>query len=112
MLLLPGFPTSAIISFSVFGSPAILRLSGNAILQPTTIKAKLVEDYNGKAGLTHFVRVCVTKENGEYKATNTRPTDAQYSSSLHIANGVAVIDEKGGVKKDEVVDVFLIAEIP
>jgi len=112
LLLLPGFPTSAIISFFVFGSPAILKLSGNAILQPTTIKARLVEDYNGKAGLTHFVRVSVIKENGEYKATNTRPTDAQYSSWLHIANGVAVIDEKGVAKKDEMVDVFLIAEIP
>ena len=112
LLLLPGFPTSAMISFFVFASPAILRLSGNTIIQPTTIKARLVEDYNGKAGLTHFVRVKVSRENGEYRATITRPTDAQYSSWLQSANGVARIDEKGVAKRDEIVDVFLIAEIP
>jgi molybdopterin molybdotransferase len=111
MLLLPGFPTSAMISFFVFANPAILRLSGSAVTQPTTIKARLVEDYEGRSGLTHFVRVSVTKESGEYKATVTRPTEAQYSSWLRSANGVAIIDEKGAAKRDEVVDVFLIAEI-
>ena len=111
LLLLPGFPTSAIISFFVFASPAILRLSGVANIQPTTIKAKLADEFDGKPGLTHFVRVKVTKEAGECVATITRPTEAQYSSWLKSANGVALIDERGSAKRDEMVEVLLIGEV-
>jgi molybdopterin molybdotransferase len=111
LLLLPGFPTSAIISFFVFANPAILRLSGIRNIQPTTIKARLVDTYDGKPGLAHFVRVKVTKESGEYLATITRPTEAQYSSWLESANGVALVDERGLAKRDEMVDVFLIGEV-
>lgn len=111
LLFLPGFPTSAIVSFFVFARPALLRLSGASNVQPTTIRARLLEDYSGKPGLTHFVRVKVTRENGEYKAAITRPTDAQYSSWLHSANGIAIIDKKGSAMKEEIVDVFPIAEI-
>jgi molybdenum cofactor synthesis domain-containing protein len=111
LLLLPGFPTSAIISFFVFARPAILRLSGVSNVQPITIKARLAEDYVGKPGVTHFVRVKVTREDGEYRAVITRPTDAQYSSWLSTANCVAVIGEKGIAKRDEIVDVFMIGEI-
>ena len=87
ILLLPGFPTSAIISFFVFANPAILRLSGCTNVEQPMIKAKLVEEYDGKPGLTHFVRVKVTKENNEYKASIVRPTEAQYSKWLQSANG-------------------------
>ena len=75
------------------------------------IKARLVEEYDGKPGLTHFVRVKVTKENNEYKASIVRPTEAQYSKWLQSANGIALISEQGFAKQDEIVNVFLIGEV-
>lgn len=111
IILLPGFPTSAIISFFVFANPAILRLSGCTNVEQPMIRAKLVEGYDGKPGLTHFVRVKVSKENSIYKAKIARPTEAQYSRWLQSANGIAVIDEKGVGRPDEIVDVFLISEV-
>ncbi|MHB1867387.1 MAG: molybdopterin molybdotransferase MoeA [Nitrososphaerales archaeon] len=111
IILLPGFPTSAIISFFVFANPAILRLSGCTNVEQPMIRAKLVEEYDGKPGLAHFVRVKVSKENSVYKAKIARPTEAQYSRWLQSANGIAVIDEKGVGRPDEIVDVFLIAEV-
>jgi molybdenum cofactor synthesis domain-containing protein len=111
ILLLPGFPTSAIISFFVFAMLGILKLSGSANLQPIKIKARLTEEYGGKLGLTHFVRVRVKRENGEYLASITKPTEAQYSSWLSSSNGVAIIGENGVAVKGELVDVFPIGEI-
>ena len=111
IILLPGFPTSAIISFYVFANPAILRLSGCTNLEKPIIRAKLVEEYDGKAGLTHFVRVKVAMKNNEYEANIVRPTEAQYSRWLQSANGIAVINEKGVAGQNELVDVFLIAEV-
>lgn len=106
-ILLPGFPTSAMISFSVFAIPAILKLSGNAVIKPSTIKARMAEEYNGRAGLTHFVRVSVTRTESDFEASIVRPTEAQYSSWLSSANGIAIIGQSGVARKGDAVDVFM-----
>ena len=107
-ILLPGFPTSAMISFFVFAIPAILKLSGSSVIEPFTIKARLSEEYNGKAGITHFVRVRVIKKEGDYEASIVRPTEAQYSSWLSSANGIAIIGQSGVAGEGDHVDVFMI----
>ncbi len=111
LLLLPGFPTSAIISFLVFARPAILKLSGSSNVHPIMIKARLTEEYSGKLGLTHFVRVKVEKSSDGYSASIVRPTEAQYSGWIKSANGVAVVDDKGVARPNDFVDVFLIGEV-
>jgi molybdenum cofactor synthesis domain-containing protein len=111
LLLLPGFPTSAIVSFLVFAVPTILGLSGSRVTKLPTLSAKLTEDYTGRQGITHFVRVKVTSVGGTYEAAIVRPTDAQYSGWLRSANGVAIIGETGVVRKDDNVDVFLIGDL-
>ena len=111
-ILLPGFPTSAIVSFLTLARPAIMKRSGSLEMDYPMIKARLAEGYRGKAGLTHFLRVQVKKSNGEYTAIIARPTDAQYSSWLGLANGVAIVkNESGEIRPDEPVDVFLIGSI-
>ena len=114
VISLPGFPTSAIVSFFVFGRPAVLKLSGASSTEPILLQATMKEEYAGKKGLTHFVRVHVTRKENEYSAEIARPTEAQYSSWLRVANGIAVIGEDGStvVKPGEVISFFPIAEIP
>lgn len=112
LLMLPGFPTSTIVSFLVFAAPAVLKLGGCNIVEPPMIKTMLSEDYNGKAGLTHFVRVKLLRCNREYTASIVRPTEAQYSSWLKEANAVVVIGESGVARQGEIVDAFLIGDIP
>ncbi len=109
-LLLPGFPTSTIVSFLVFGVPAILRAGGSTTELPM-IKAKLSEDYHGKPGITHFVRVRIQRDKKEYTANVVRPTEAQYSNWLKQANGIVVIGELGSAKQCELVDAFLIGDL-
>jgi len=44
LIMLPGFPTSTMISFFVFAVPAILRLSGANNTSPPMIRARLLDD--------------------------------------------------------------------
>ncbi len=111
VIFLPGFPTSAIVSFYVFGRPAVLKLSGASETGVFTFRAVLDEDYDGKPGLTHFVRVQLRREGELLKAKIVRPTEAQYSSWLKDANGIAIIgrDGKTVVRRGEEVSVFSIS---
>jgi molybdenum cofactor synthesis domain-containing protein len=113
IIFLPGFPTSAIVSFIVFGRPAILGLSGRSSTDMPTINALIDENFEGKAGLTHFLRVRVVSNDGSYRAKIVRPTEAQYSSWLHEANGIAIVgtDGRTSLKLGDQVPVFLIGDI-
>jgi molybdenum cofactor synthesis domain-containing protein len=112
LIMLPGFPTSAIVSFFVFARPAILKLSGRQSLGLLTVKARLIEGYDGRKGVTHFPRVLVKKRNGDYVASVVGPSDAYYSSWLKNANGIAVIGEdRVPVNPNDQVEVFMIGDI-
>lgn len=113
VVFLPGFPTSAIVSFLVFGRPAILKLSGSSSTEIPTVRASIDENFEGKPGITHFLRVAVRRDAQKYRATIVRPTEAQYSSWLSEANGIAVIGagDTAKVSKDEEVPVWLIGDL-
>ena len=103
-------------SFFVFARPAILKLSGvegfGDGFQPL-IRASIRDSYEGKQGLTHFLRVRVSKEkDGTYGAMIVKPTDAYYSSWLGSANGIAILDEnRTVVHEGDYVDVSPIGQI-
>ena len=112
IILLPGFPTSTIVSFLVFAKPAILALSGSSATKPLTIRGRLLEEYKGKEGITHFVRVNVKREGDAYIANIMKPTEAYSSRWLQSGNGVAVISqERGPVRANDEVDIFVIGDI-
>jgi len=113
VIFLPGFPTSAIVSFFVFGRPSILKLSGNLSSETPTFKASIEEDFEGKPGITHFLRVRLVFDGEKYRATIVRPTEAQYASWLHEANGIAIIGRDGKTKlaRGELVPVWLIGDV-
>jgi molybdenum cofactor synthesis domain-containing protein len=113
VVFLPGFPTSAIVSFYVFGRPAVLKLSGSSNTEMPTFPATMEDDYDGKPGLTHFLRVRIHREGELMKATIVRPTEAQYSSWLRAANGIAIIglDAKSMLRRGDEVSVFPIGNI-
>ncbi len=111
-IMLPGFPTSMIVSFFVFARPAILKLSGSSVVFPQKIKAKVQNGFQGKEGLTHFLHVKVEERNSEYFAKIVKPTEAQFSSWLKDANGIGVLDQpKSSLQPGESLDVFLIGDV-
>ncbi|MHB1907421.1 MAG: molybdopterin molybdotransferase MoeA [Nitrososphaerales archaeon] len=111
-IMLPGFPTSAIVSFFVFARPAVLKLQNASSLFPPKVKAILEQNYEGRRGVTHFVRVLVKEKAGEYYAEIVKPAEAQFSSWLKLANGIGMIDStKLLLKAEDRIDVFLIGNI-
>ena len=112
IIFLPGFPTSAIVSFYIFGRAAILKLSGSSSVELPTIKATIEEDFVGKPGLSHFLRVRIVREDEKYRASVVRPTEAQYSSWLRQANGIAILgkDGKTSLKCGDQVSIFMIGD--
>jgi molybdopterin molybdotransferase len=113
---LPGFPTSAIVSFLVFARPAISKLAGKEILEDYPIvQAKLLDEYAGKIGIRHFLRVKLTRDesSGEYVARIVRPSEAQFSGWLSEANGLAIIGEqRGSVRINDKVPILVFGSIP
>jgi molybdopterin molybdotransferase len=114
-IMLPGFPTSMMISFFAFARPAILRLGGSLEITQSYVNATLEDSFQAREGMTHFLRVKVreSEDGGSYKARIIRPTEAQYSSWLKEANGICILGpSKTTVNGGDTVRVFLISKIP
>jgi molybdopterin molybdotransferase len=114
LILLPGFPTSAFMSFFVFARAAILKLAGEKTsgeLAPV-IEARLVNSYDGKSGIKHYIRVKVERDKDELVASIVTPTEAYYTSWLGKANGIVVLNEnKTKVSEGDKVRAFMIGSI-
>ncbi len=114
VIMLPGFPTSMMISFFEFARPAVLKLEGLPAPTQVYVNARLEGgSFQGRGGISQFLRVKVREgADGEYKARIIRPTDAQYSSWLKEANGICVLDpSRTVVNEGDIVNVFLIGDI-
>jgi molybdopterin molybdotransferase len=113
-IMLPGFPTSMIVSFFVFARPAILKIAGSKSISPVKIRARLEDDnFQGREGITNFPRVRIEEgRNSEYLAKVVKPTEAQFSSWLKEANGIGVVGPtKSSLQKGESLEVFLIGDV-
>jgi molybdenum cofactor synthesis domain-containing protein len=112
LILLPGFPTSAIVSFFVFVAPTIAAMAGAQTSDHIpSINVRLADDYEGKKGVKHYVRVKVSKKGGEYVANIVRPTEAQYSKWLGEANAIAIVDEESSpVARGDILPAILIGK--
>ena len=112
VLLLPGFPVSAIIAFTIFGAPLIARMLGGAEEPQTVIKAKLTKNVAGVPGLRTFVRVVVNQENGQLRAQPLSKQAASSLTTLTSANGILTIPEdSAGFDAAQEVEIVLIRPI-
>jgi putative molybdopterin biosynthesis protein len=57
VVILPGFPTSAIFTFHEFVAPVIRRLAGRSPESRSTVAARLAVKVNSEIGRTEFVLV-------------------------------------------------------
>jgi molybdopterin molybdotransferase len=90
---LPGNPVSAMITFEIFGRPALLKMMGRRNLKKPTIRAILDDGVVNTDDRRIFTRVWVTEEEGEYHARLTGPQGSGILTSMSSANGLAIIPE-------------------
>jgi molybdopterin molybdotransferase len=79
---LPGNPTSSLVTFELFVSPALRRMLGHWDVEPPRVAGRLAGELRKPPGLAHYVRVTAAWRDGELWA---RPLSTQTSGVLRSA---------------------------
>jgi molybdopterin molybdotransferase len=89
---LPGNPVSALVTFELFGKPAIRRLRGEQAIFPLPVPVIVDESIELQAPLTHFLR-CVVRpgDDGELHARLTGSQSSSVLTSMTIATGLLIV---------------------
>jgi molybdopterin molybdotransferase len=87
-----GNPVSAMVSFEVFGRPAIRKLLGHERLHRELVPVRLTEAVNIAAPLTHFLRATVERDaNGEFIAHLAGSQSSAVLTAMARANALLVV---------------------
>src|SRR5262249_34082397 len=88
VVVLPGFPTSAIFTFREFVAPVILRLGGRPDSPTSVVEARLPFRVNSERGRTEYLLVGLvesttgdTGDTGEERKKQTQPADKSNTPS-------------------------------
>lgn len=93
LLGLPGNPVSAMISFELFGRPAILKMLGRTEFARPQVAAIVHGQARNKDGRRHFLRARVERRAGSWHATLTGPQGSGILTSMAQANGLVIVPE-------------------
>jgi molybdopterin molybdotransferase len=109
MIGLPGNPVSSMISFELFGRPAIQKMLGQPIVRRRKVDALMEEAYQKTDDRRHYLRVRVSEEADGWRARLTGEQGSGILTSLTRANGIAVIPESWeSVQQGQHVPVWLL----
>jgi molybdopterin molybdotransferase len=116
---LPGNPVSAMMTFEQFVRPALLRMQGHRVLFRPRLRARLDEDLRKPPGRLHFVRVELSRRDGEVVARATGNQSSGVLRSMVRAQGILLFPaEATQLRRGESAEVqlldgsFLASEAP
>ena len=91
---LPGNPVSSMVTFELFGRPAIFKMLGRSDWERPVIRAITRDRVVNTDGRRFFARCIVTRgEDGRWYADLTGPQGSGILTSMSKANGLTVIPE-------------------
>jgi molybdopterin molybdotransferase len=91
---LPGNPVSSMVSFELFGRPAIFTMLGRKDWERPVIRAVTRDEVRNVDGRRFYARCIVTRgEDGRYYADLTGPQGSGILTSMSAANALTVIPE-------------------
>lgn len=107
---LPGNPVSSMVSFELFGRPAIYKMLGRSDWQRPVVRAIAEEAIPNTDARRVYARVVVSrKDDGRYYAALTGPQGSGVLTSMAVANALAVVPEDvPGVAAGEEIDAILL----
>ena len=109
LLGLPGNPVSSMVSFEIFGRPAILKMMGKPPLDKPIIRATIDSKQENRDGRRVYIRAKVEKSDGRYLARVAGAQGSGILTSMVKANGLVVIPEnKKTVAAGEEVNVMML----
>jgi molybdopterin molybdotransferase len=94
LLALPGNPVAAMISFGLFGWPAIRKMMGYTTWEWPSTVARLRESVRRKDGRRHYLRVRLEQGPDGLEAALTGDQGSGILTSMVQADGLAVIPEE------------------
>jgi molybdenum cofactor synthesis domain-containing protein len=107
ILLLPGFPMSALLSFYIFGRPLVNKLMGSDAEPHLKISARLAENVKASPNLATLARVRIKRNNHGYAAYPLREAKSGVLSGLAEADGFLVIPKSSqGLRRGSLVEVI------
>jgi molybdopterin molybdotransferase len=91
---LPGNPVSSMVSFELFGRPAIYKMLGRADWQRPRVRAIADEPIENSDGRRVYARVILSRhDDGRWHAALTGPQGSGILTSMAFANAFAVVPE-------------------
>lgn len=107
---LPGNPVSAMMTFELFGRPAIFQMLGKPDAWPRpTVKAIAADAIRNTDGRRFFARCTVSEEGDRWVARLTGPQSSGMLTSMSLANGYAICPEdRDLIAPGEECDVILV----
>jgi len=111
VVLLPGYPVAALITYSIIARPIILRLLGNENIRnkDDIVNARLTRTIDSSPGIREFVRVTIRAESSGFSAEPVTASGASILSSMVRSNGIFVVPENTeSIRQNELVEVRLI----
>jgi len=87
---LPGNPVSTMVCFYLYVRPALLKMASRNDLALPRVSARCAVDIRVANGLTEFVRVTLTRHDGELYAAPTGNQSSGVLSSLSRAHGLLI----------------------
>lgn len=90
---LPGNPVSSMVSFELFGRPAIYKMLGRSDWQRPSVRAIAEEPIENTDARRVYARVILTQRDGRYYAALTGPQGSGMLTSMAAANALAVVPE-------------------
>jgi molybdopterin molybdotransferase len=90
---LPGNPVSSMVSFELFGRPAIFKMLGRTNWQRPVVRAVADEEIANTDARRVYARAIVTQRDGRWHAALTGPQGSGILTSMAAANALAVVPE-------------------
>jgi molybdopterin molybdotransferase len=90
---LPGNPVSSMVSFELFGRPAIYKMLGRSDWHRPRVHAVADERIDNPDGRRVYARVILSQRDGRWRAALTGPQGSGILSSLASANALAIVPE-------------------
>jgi putative molybdopterin biosynthesis protein len=108
IVILPGFPTSAIFTFHEFVAPVIRMLAGSTVKNTTTVAAKMAVKVNSEIGRTEFLLVGLVESKEALVAYPMGKGSGSVTTFSH-ADGFVTIDRHHEIiEANEDIDVTLL----
>jgi molybdopterin molybdotransferase len=107
---LPGNPVSSMVSFELFGRPAIFKMLGRSDWARPVIRAVTRDAVRNEDGRRFYARCIVTRgEDGRYYADLTGPQGSGILTSMSAANALTIIPEDvAGAQPGDEIDVMML----